>query len=143
MESDKSGLVGQGVVGLEGRGNEQDHQDDDEQKPEQGGNALGAAESDPGASEGEQTIQNEDGLGQAAARTGRCRAGGSPVPGAARDGEDRATSRRPARFANSRQPGGAVQPEIDRRIIIRRGETLSASMVEIGETVENSSRRSD
>src|SRR6266403_311539 len=59
----QDGLVEQGVVGLEGGGNEQDNLDGGEQKPEQGSNALRATECIPGASECEKANKNENGFG--------------------------------------------------------------------------------
>ena len=63
----QEGLAEQGVESMEGGGDEQDQLDGGEEKPKQGGNALGAPECMPGASQCEQAQQNENGFGKTAA----------------------------------------------------------------------------
>ena len=71
IEQDPSGLrqrrlAEESVVGKDDVGNEQSHERGTEEKPEQGGRTAGAAERDPGASDGERILQDDNQVGDAA-----------------------------------------------------------------------------
>ena len=63
----QEGLPEHRAEDLQDCGNSQDHQHDAEQKPKQRGNALGATECNPCASDGDQALQHDDGFGKATA----------------------------------------------------------------------------
>ena len=111
----QGGLVEQDVVGPDGRGNQQNHQDGGEQEPEQGSNALRATECNPGASEGEKTNKNEDGLGKTAARPAGSEQEEAQRLGGDEGGEEKAHEPSLAKVRELAQAGAATQVEIDCR----------------------------
>ena len=120
-------FVEQRVEGLQGCRNQQNYQDGGEQKPEQGSHALCATEPNPGASEGEKAIKNEDGLRKAEA----CLAGSEQKEaqrlGGDKGGEEEAHEPRLAEIHELVQARSARQTEIGRGSHLAFGETLQPS----------------
>ena len=109
----QDGLVEQGVVGLNDCGNEQDHENDGEQKPEQGDRALGAAESNPGTSDGEKIVQDDNGLGEAATRQAGSEHEEAERLGGEKEDEEKPYEPRLAQVRELAQAGAMTRVEMD------------------------------
>ena len=112
----QGGLVEHGVIGLEGGGNQQNHQDGGEQEPEQGGNVLRTTECTPDASEGENTTENEHRQGQTETRPAGSEHEEAQRLSGDEGGEEKTHEPRLAEVPELAQAGAAMQVEVNRTI---------------------------
>ena len=109
------------------------HEDDGEEKPEQGSDALGAAEGNAGTSQGEKTIQNENGLGQTEARPSGSEHEEAQGLDGEEGGEEKADEPSAVVVRELAQAGAAKQVEIDcGHHELRRDSSVSIGEIGVG-----------